>query len=154
MFALTSFFTLPSTKARQQPTWCCACMCIVHSNSGIRLWASERGRLREQMNSSAVCVCSILSFGRSFAIGVVCFLRGHTGLFICAQCLRALSLSHYVLGVPACSPWIPHALCWGHHLSLLLLFCCLCFELQRATKRLSPFGSAGCRSARLCYGLR
>lgn len=152
MSALTSFFTLPST-ARQQPTWCCACVRAAHINSGISKSARKIGKEREKerTSGSAVSVCSFLSFTRSFVAGDVCFLRGHTGLFQCAaQWVGSLSPSVCSAHPPALSCTV--RLCCGHHLSLLLLFCCccccccLCFELQR---------QSGCRLlAQLVVGRR
>lgn len=63
---LTSFFTLPSTEARQQPTWYWACVCVWASHSYKQTKDREREGERQPDSQQPVSVCSLLSFACSF----------------------------------------------------------------------------------------
>lgn len=152
---LTSFFTLPSTEARQQPTWYWACVYVYAPHTHTNKRKTEWERESANQTASSLCLfvrCCLLlahSLERSLALSIVLpavcvFLRGHTGLFLRWLCLV---VALYLLPSPSLTLLQTEL---GYHLSLLLLFCfsfcccyccCFCLELQRQS---DCFYSAAC----------
>lgn len=141
LFALTSFFSLPSTEARQQPTWCWVLnVCASHP------YNQTTDRERESVSQPAsysVSVCSLLSFACSF-VGALWRWLPPLSVVLPAVCFffawsyRSFSMRSpddcvsLPLSVVSCVGWQPYLpytpqtylrAVLGHHLSLLLLFC-------------------------------
>lgn len=146
---LTSFFTLPSTEARQQPTWYWACVYVYAPHTHTNKRKMERERESANQTASSLCLfvrcCLLLSHSleRSLALSIVLpavcvFFAWSYRSFspMTVSCCRSLSLA-FPLPNPSANRVGPPLVAFVVILLLLLLLLLLFLSWAAATKRLS-----------------